>query len=227
MRILIVEDDPRISALLDQGMREEGYQVMVSPHGLQGLDAARSGGFDIIVLDLMLPGMDGYEVTRQLRKSGDRTPIIMLTARDSDTDAIRGLDLGADDYVTKPFSFDIFLARVRAVLRRGPVTAPVVLCAGDLQLDTGNHAASRSGRELVLAPREYRLLELLVRCSPRIVPRQTIMEEIWGFDSEVSENNLEAFVSQLRVKVDAGHAQRLIRTVRGVGYCVRSEEREE
>jgi two-component system response regulator MprA len=149
----------------------------------------------------------------------------MLTARDSDSDAIRGLDLGADDYVTKPFSFDVFLARVRAVLRRGPVVAPVIASVGDLELDSGSHIASRSGRALPLTPREFRLLELLVRSSPRVVPRQTIMEEIWGFDSEVSENNLEAFVSQLRIKIDGGGAPKLIRTVRGIGYCVR-EERE-
>lgn len=223
MRILIVEDDPRISSLLDQGMREEGYQVMVAAEGPLGLETAKACEFDVIVLDLMLPGLDGLEVARQLRKIGNRTPIIMLTARDSDRDAVRGLDLGADDYVTKPFSFDVFLARVRAVLRRGPISAPVIVSIGELELDSGAHFASLSGRELPLTPREFRLLELLVRSSPRVVPRQTIMEEIWGFDSEVSENNLEAFVSQLRAKVDTGGAQRLIRTVRGIGYCVREE----
>lgn len=223
MRILIVEDDPRISNLLDQGMREEGYQVTVSAEGPVGLQMAKTCEFDVIVLDLMLPGLDGFEVARQLRKVGNRTPIIMLTARDSDLDAVRGLNLGADDYVTKPFSFDVFLARVRAVLRRGPISAPVIVSVGELELDSGAHVVSRSGRELPLTPREFRLLELLIRSSPRVVPRQTIMEEIWGFDSEVSENNLEAFVSQLRSKVDTGGAQRLIRTVRGIGYCVREE----
>lgn len=223
MRILIVEDDPRISSLLDQGMREEGYQVMVAADGPRGLETARSCDFDVIVLDLMLPGLDGFELARQLRKVGNRTPIIMLTARDSDVDAVRGLDLGADDYVTKPFSFDVFFARVRAVLRRGPVSAPVIVSVGDLELDSGTHVASRSGRALPLTPREFRLLELLVRNSPRVVPRQTIMDEVWGFDSEVSENNLQAFVSQLRAKVDAGGVQKLIRTVRGIGYCVREE----
>lgn len=223
MRILIVEDDPRISSLLDQGMREEGYQVMVEADGPLGLETAKSCAFDVIVLDLMLPGLDGFDIARQLRKLGNRTPIIMLTARDSDVDAVRGLDLGADDYVTKPFSFDVFLARVRAVLRRGPVSVPVIVSVGDLELDSGDHVALRSGRPLPLTPREFRLLELLVRSSPRVVPRQTIMEEIWGFDSEVSENNLEAFVSQLRAKVDAGNVQKLIRTVRGIGYCLREE----
>lgn len=197
--------------------------MTVSAEGPVGLQMAKTCEFDVIVLDLMLPGLDGFEVARQLRKVGNRTPIIMLTARDSDLDAVRGLNLGADDYVTKPFSFDVFLARVRAVLRRGPISAPVIVSVGELELDSGAHVVSRSGRELPLTPREFRLLELLIRSSPRVVPRQTIMEEIWGFDSEVSENNLEAFVSQLRSKVDTGGAQRLIRTVRGIGYCVREE----
>lgn len=224
MRVLIVEDDARISSLLDQGLREEGFQTMVVADGVSGLDAAMSGDFEVVVLDLMLPRLDGFEVARQLRRAGNRTPVIILTARESDADVVRGLDLGADDYVTKPFSFDVFLARVRAVLRRGPVSAPVFATISDLQIDCSTHSATRAGRPLPLTPREFRLLELLVRNSPRVVPRQTIMEEIWGYDSEVSENNLEAFVSQLRAKVDAASQQKLIRTIRGVGYCLRRED---
>ena len=223
MRALIVEDDPRISRLLDQGMREEGYQTLVLADGVSGLDAAMSGEFEVVVLDLMLPRLDGFEVARQLRRSGNRTPIVILTARDSDADIIRGLDLGADEYLTKPFSFDVFLAKVRAVLRRGPVSAPIFATVSDLEIDCGAHRAARGGRQLSLTPREFRLLELLARNSPRVVPRQSIMEEIWGFDSEVSENNLEAFVSQLRAKVDAGSSKRLILTIRGIGYCLREE----
>lgn len=223
MRVLIVEDDPRISSLLDQGMREEGYQTLVVADGVAGLDAAMTGDFEVVVLDLMLPRLDGLEIARRLRRAGNRTPVIVLTARESDADVVKGLDVGADDYVTKPFSFDVFLARVRAVLRRGPVSAPIFATVADLQIDCGTHFATRAGRQLPLTPREFRLLELLVRTSPRVVPRQTIMEEIWGYDSEVSENNLEAFVSQLRSKVDVGHPQKLIRTVRGVGYCLREE----
>jgi DNA-binding response OmpR family regulator len=223
MRVLIVEDDARISSLLDQGMREEGFQTLVVADGVSGLNAAMSGDFEVVVLDLMLPRLDGFEVARQLRRAGNRTPVIMLTARESDADVVRGLDLGADDYVTKPFSFSVFLARVRAVLRRGPVSAPIFATVKDLQIDCGTHCATRAGRQLPLTPREFSLLELLVRNTPRVVPRKTIMEEIWGFDSEVSENNLEAFVSQLRAKVDAGNDQKLIRTVRGIGYCLREE----
>jgi two-component system copper resistance phosphate regulon response regulator CusR len=223
MRVLIVEDDPRIAGLLDQGMREEGFQTLVVSDGVSGLDAAMNGEFEVVVLDLMLPRLDGFEVARQLRKAGNNTPVIMLTARESDADIVRGLNLGADDYVTKPFSFDVLLARVRAVLRRGPVSAPIVATIADLEVDIEAHTATRAGRLLSLTPREFRLLELLVRNSPRVVPRHTIMEEIWGYDSDVSENNLEAFVSQLRSKVDAGNQRRLIWTVRGTGYCVRVE----
>ncbi|MEP7362711.1 MAG: response regulator transcription factor [Acidobacteriota bacterium] len=224
MRVLIVEDDHRISSLLDQGMREEGYQTLVVADGPSGLAAAMTGDFEAVVLDLMLPRLDGFEVARQLRRSGNRTPLIILTARESDADVVRALDLGADDYVTKPFSFDVFLARLRAVLRRGPVSVPVFATVDDLEIDSGAHRAVRAGSPLPLTPREFRLLELLARNSPRVIPRQTIMEEIWGFESEVSENNLEAFVSQLRSKVDAGNTRRLIRTVRGVGYCLRGED---
>lgn len=227
MQILVIEDDRRLSGLLEQGLGEEGYHVVPSFDGLSGLEAARSGMFQLVLLDLMLPGIDGLEVARQLRKAGNRTPIIMLTARDSDLDAVQGLDLGADDYVTKPFSFAVLLARVRAVLRRGPVSSPIIISVGDLEIDSGAHAASRAGRLLPLTPREFRLLELLARSSPRVVPRQTILEEVWGFNSEVSENNLEAFVSQLRAKVDAGAATKLIRTVRGIGYCIRIEDSRE
>jgi len=223
MRVLIVEDDPRISSLLDQGMREEGYQTLVVADGIAGLDAALTADPDVVVLDLMLPKLDGFQVAHRLRRAGKRTPIIILTARESDADIVRGLDLGADDYITKPFSFHVFLARVRAVLRRGPVSAPVFATVSDLSIDQGTHRATRAGRDLPLTPREFRLLELLVRNSPRVVQRQTIMEEIWGYDSEVSENNLEAFVSQLRAKVDAAGESRLIRTIRGVGYCLRPE----
>lgn len=226
MRALIVEDDPRISGLLDEGMTEEGYQTLVVGDGVSGLQAAMQGGFEVLVLDLMLPKLDGFEVARQLRRSGIQTPIIMLTARDADADVIRGLNLGADEYVTKPFSFDVLLAKVRAVLRRGPVTAPVFAKIADLEIDCGAYSVRRSGRPVSLTAREFRLLELLARSTPRVVPRHLIMEEIWGFNSEVSENNLEAFVSQLRAKIDAGSNRRLIRTVRGIGYCLREENDE-
>lgn len=221
MRVLIVEDDVRLASLLERGMQEEGCQTAVAGTGPHGLAAARSGEFQVIVLDVMLPGLDGFKVARELRRSGNPTPIVMLTAKDSESDTIDGLNLGADDYVTKPFSFDVLMARIRAVVRRGPVVSPIVASVGDLTIDGETHTATRGERCLSLTPREFRLLDLLVRSSPRVVPRQTILEHVWGFDSEVSENNLEAFVSQLRSKVDAEPGSKLIRTIRGVGYCVR------
>lgn len=221
MRALIVEDDLRIAGLLSQGLKEEGFDTLHVADGFAGLDAALKNEFEVIVLDLMLPRLDGFEVARRLRHNGVRTPIVVLTARESDGDVVKGLNLGADDYVTKPFSFEVFLAHIRAVLRRGPITAPVYLRIGDLEIDCAGHVATRGGQGLPLTPREFKLLELLARSSPRVVPRQMIMEEIWGYSSEVTENNLEAFVSQLRGKVDRGDRSKLIRTIRGVGYSLK------
>lgn len=223
MRLLVIEDDHRIANLLRQGLEEEGYQVVVASDGQTGLDLGQTGQFDMIILDLMLPRLDGYDVARNLRRAGNRTPILMLTARDSNQEVIRGLDLGADDYITKPFSLDIFLARVRAVSRRGPIPTPVILRIGDLELDPAAHVVLRSGRTISLTPREFALLELLTRSSPRVVTRQTILDSVWGYDSEVSPNNLEAFVSALRSKIDSAGGPKLIHTVRGVGYCLREE----
>ncbi len=223
MRLLVIEDDHRIAMLLRQGLEEEGYQVVLAADGRSGLELGRTAQFDMIILDLMLPQLDGTEVARSLRQEGNRTPILMLTARDSNQDVIRGLDLGADDYMTKPFSLDVFLARVRAVSRRGPIPTPTIFRIADLEVDPSAHVVSRAGRPVLLTPREFTLLELLARSSPRVVTRQTILEGVWGHDSEVSANNLEAFVSALRSKIDTAGGPKLIHTVRGVGYCLKEE----
>jgi len=223
MRLLVIEDDQRIANLLRQGLEEEGYQVVVASDGRSGLDLGRTEQFDMIILDLMLPQLDGNEVARSLREEGNRTPILMLTARDSNQDIIRGLNLGADDYITKPFSLDVFLARVRAVSRRGPIPTPAILRVGDLDVDPAAHMVSRAGRAIPLTPREFTLLELLARSSPRVVTRQAILEGVWGYDSEVSANNVEAFVSALRSKIDTAGGVKLIHTIRGVGYCLKEE----
>jgi len=223
MRLLVIEDDQRIANLLRQGLEEEGYQVVVASDGRRGLDLGRTEQFDMIILDLMLPQLDGNEVARSLREEGNRTPILMLTARDSNQDIIRGLNLGADDYITKPFSLDVFLARVRAVSRRGPIPTPAILRVGDLDVDPAAHMVSRAGRAIPLTPREFTLLELLARSSPRVVTRQAILEGVWGYDSEVSANNVEAFVSALRSKIDTAGGVKLIHTIRGVGYCLKEE----
>jgi DNA-binding response OmpR family regulator len=223
MRLLVIEDDHRIANLLRQGLEEEGYQVVAAFDGQTGLELGQTGQFDMVILDLMLPRLDGYDVARNLRRAGNRTPILMLTARDSNQEVIRGLDLGADDYITKPFSLDVFLARVRAVSRRGPIPTPAILRIGDLEVDRAAHVVSRAGRIIALTPREFTLLELLTRSSPRVVTRQTILDSVWGYDSEVSPNNLEAFVSALRAKIDSAGGPKLIHTVRGVGYCLKEE----
>jgi two-component system response regulator MprA len=192
----------------------------VAEDGAAGLEIARSMPFDVIVLDAMLPRMDGVTVARHLRDNRNRTPILMLTAKDSAADVIRGLDAGADDYLTKPFSFEILLARLRAVSRRGAIPRPVCLEVADLKLDPATHRVTRGTALLNLTPREYRLLELLMRNHTHVVTRDTILESVWGFDSDVNENTLEAFVRLLRLKVDS-REPKLIHTVRGTGYVVR------
>ncbi len=220
MQLLVVEDEPRMAELLRQSLAEDGHVVTVARDGLSALALAESTLFDTIVLDLMLPRLDGIEVARRLRAAGNRTPILMLTARDRVSDIVTGLDSGADDYITKPFALDELLARVRAVARRGPIAQPVVLSAADLTLDTGARVASRGGCSISLTRTEYLLLELLMRHAGRVVPRDAILAGVWGYDNGVEPNTLEAFVSLLRAKVDHGHGRRLIHTVRGVGYMV-------
>jgi DNA-binding response OmpR family regulator len=188
---------------------------------LEGLELARVYEFDVIVLDLMLPKVDGFEVARRLRHSGNQTPILILTARDAVPDIVKGLDLGADDYLTKPFSFEEFLARLRTVARRGSAPRPTRLQVADLTLDPASRQAIRGGREIRLSPTEYRLLELLMRRPGRVVSRTAIVEAVWGLENDIEENTLDAFVRLLRGKVDKGFSPKLIQTVRGIGYCLR------
>jgi DNA-binding response OmpR family regulator len=220
MQILVVEDEQRMAELLKRGLTEEGHMVVVARDGAAGLEIARSNPFDVIVLDVMLPRMDGMTVARRLRESRNQTPILMLTAKDAASDVIQGLDCGADDYLTKPFSFEILLARLRAVSRRGAIARPVCLEVGDVKLDPATRQVTRGDDVLNLTPREYSLLELLMRNAGHVVQRETILESVWGFDCDVNENTLEAFVRLLRLKVDA-REPKLIHTVRGVGYALR------
>jgi two-component system OmpR family response regulator len=220
MQILVVEDEARMASLLKRGLTEEGHQVVVTGDGNAGLDIARAGAFDVIVLDVMLPGMDGFTITRRLRDAHNQTPVLMLTARDAPHDEIKGLDAGADDYLTKPFSLAILLARIRAVSRRGVIARPVCLEIADLKLDPSTRGVTRGTTSISLTPREFSLLELLMRNHNRVVSRETILESVWGFDADVNENTLEAFVRLLRIKVD-NRGQKLIHTVRGIGYVIR------
>jgi DNA-binding response OmpR family regulator len=221
MWVLIVEDDSRMAALLEKGLAEEGHSVVTARDGREGLAAARSQSFNAIVLDIMLPGIDGCEVTRRLRAARVRTPVLMLTARDATPDIVAGLDAGADDYLTKPFSFAEFLARLRAVSRRGPVAQPVRLQLADLVLDPATHEVARAGRTIPLTRTEYRLLEFLMRRTNTVVSRDAIIAAVWGFEGTVENNTLDAFIKLLRGKIDNGHARKLLHTVRGFGYSLR------
>jgi DNA-binding response OmpR family regulator len=220
MQILVVEDERRMAELLRRGLTEEGHRVVVARDGAEGFDLARASAFDVIVLDVMLPRMDGLAVTRRLREARNQTPVLLLTARDNASDIVNGLDCGADDYLTKPFSFDIFLARIRAVSRRGAIPRTVCLEVGDLKLNPATRDVTRGADRVNLTPREYSLLELLMRNRGRVVGRDTILDSVWGHGCDVGENTVEAFVRLLRLKVDT-REPKLIYTVRGVGYTMR------
>ncbi len=224
MDVLVVEDDLRMAELLRQGLTEEGFAVTVSRDGREALGIAQAVPFDVIVLDVMLPALDGFTIARRLREGRNRTPILMLTARDSDQDVVTGLNLGADDYLTKPFSFKVLLARLRAVGRRGPVLQSVVLQAHDLKLDESTREVSRGNRAIHLTRTEYSLLLLLLRNTGRVVTRDSIIEKVWGYTTGIESNTLDAFVRLLRSKLEAPGEPKLIRTVRGVGYCLRKSE---
>jgi DNA-binding response OmpR family regulator len=195
--------------------------VVVARDGAEGYEIASASGFDVIVVDVMLPRLDGVALTRKLRGERNQTPVLMLTARDAPSDVIRGLDSGADDYLTKPFSFEVFLAHLRAVSRRGAIPRPVCLEVADVRLDPSTREVTRGGQPVSLTPREYSLLELLMRNPERVIARDTILESVWGYGCDVNENTLEAFVRLLRLKIDF-REPKLIHTVRGVGYVMRS-----
>lgn len=220
MQILIAEDERRMAELLGQALTEEGHHVVRAQDGREAIEIARSSAFDVIVLDVMLPRMDGLAVARKLREDRNQTPVLMLTARDAPSDIVNGLDAGADDYLTKPFSIDVLLARVRAVSRRGAIPRPVCLQVADLKLDPAAHSVTRGADSLSLTPREYKLLEVLMRNAGRAVSRATILESVWGFGADVTENSVEVFMRLLRFKVDY-REPKLIRTVRGFGYMLR------
>ena len=221
MRVLVVEDEIKMAALLKQGLEEQNHSVEVAYDGEAAMEVAGNYEFDVIVLDVMLPGLDGFEVARRLRRNHRQTPILMLTARDAISDVAHGLDVGADDYLTKPFAFPELLARLRALARRSPAMLPPQLTVGDLTLDPANRRVSRGEPDVQLTATEYRLLEFMMRRPGRVLTRAAIIEAVWGFNENVEDNNVEAFVSSLRNKIDRGFTQKLIHTIRGVGYCVR------
>jgi two-component system copper resistance phosphate regulon response regulator CusR len=220
MRILLVEDEPEIGAVVQRGLEKAGYRVEWRRDGASAREAAQTTFFALIVLDLMLPLMDGWAVCRELRAARDTTPILMLTARDAVEDRVRGLEMGADDYLTKPFAFSELLARVRALLRRDRIHKTATIQVADLVVDTAARRATRAGRELSLTPREYLLLEALAAREGYVLTRDAILERVWANDDAAS-NTVDVHVGTLRKKVDAGQAVRLIQTVRGLVYTLR------
>jgi heavy metal response regulator len=223
MRILVVEDEKKVASFIKKGLEEEHYAVDIAYDGEEGLALARINEYDLILLDIMLPRLDGMEVLRQIRRNGSNVPILMLTARDSVEDIVSGLDGGSDDYLTKPFSFAELVARVRALLRRKAREKTDILTVGDLSLSTSTHRVKRGKREIELTPKEYALLEYFMRNPNRILTRTLITEHVWDYHFDPETNVIDVYVNYLRKKIDQGFEKKLIHTIRGSGYMMRGE----
>ena len=224
MRVLIVEDDRKLAHQLKKGLDEEGHPASIVFDGKDGLEIAIGTEFDIIVLDVMLPTLDGFSLVRRLRHAGIATPVLMLTARDSPDDIVTGLDAGADDYLTKPFSFRVLLARLRALDRRKQVDPRTRLQVADLMLDPATHRVERAGAAVSLTRTEFAILDLLMKNAGKVIARDRLIQGVWGYDCEIESNTLDVFIRQLRLKVEPPGSRKLIHTVRGVGYTLHEEE---
>jgi len=218
MRLLVVEDEVRLATALQRGLISEGFAVDVFHNGPDGLHAAQEAAYDLIILDIMLPGLSGYRITEALRKQENWVPILMLTAKDGEYDEADALDLGADDYLTKPFSFVVLIARVRALLRRGATPRPTVLRVGDLVLDPAAHTVERAGTTVELTPREYSLLEFLMRKAGMAVSKSDILHHVWDAHYDGDANVVEVYIGYLRRKIDQPFERHSLQTVRGAGY---------
>jgi len=224
MRILVVEDEKKVASFIRRGLEAEHYTVDVAHDGEAGLARAIDQPYDLIILDIMLPGRDGFGVVRELRRGGRDVPVLLLTARAAVSDRVSGLDLGADDYLTKPFAFDELLARVRALLRRGASAPGPTISVADLSLDPSTRVVTRAGRRIDLTAREYALLEFFLRNPGRVLSRSVIAQHVWGVDFDTFTNVIDVYVNYLRRKIDASFAPRLLHTVRGAGYVLKEPE---
>ncbi len=220
MKLLVAEDEPKTARFLERGLSEAGFLVEVAADGWEGLRLVQSNSYDLCVFDIMLPGLDGLKLLKSMREAGQQTPVIFLTARDTTQDRVAGLELGADDYLVKPFAFSELLARIRTVLRRGPQREPIVLRVADLELDLAGHRATRAHQRLDLTAREFALLTLFVRRAGDVLTRTFIAESVWNLSSPADTNVVDVSIRRLRVKMDDPFPQKLIRTVRGVGYVL-------
>ena len=220
-RILVIDDDSTVTSVIKRGLVYDGYAVDTAATGAQGLTIARDRAPDLVILDVMMPGLDGYEVLERLRRANSSLPVMMLTAKDGPADQVKGLDLGADDYVVKPFRFEILSARVKALLRRCEQEHPEVMHFEDLSLDTGTRRAQRGDRTINLTSTEYELLRQFLLHPRRVVAKHVLMERVWGYEVEGSSNIVEVYVKQLRQKLEARGEPRLIHTFRGAGYVLR------
>ncbi len=223
MRVLVVEDERRLAAAVRRGLQAEGFVVDLAHDGTDGLHLAREGGYDALVLDLMLPGISGYKLCQQLRAEENWVPILILSAKDGEYDQADGLDLGADDYLTKPFSYVVLAARLRALLRRGAAPRPAVLQAGDLTLDPSTRRVCRGETEISLTPREFSLLEYLLRRAGQVVSKATLLEHVWDAYDSTELNAVEVYVGYLRRKIDTPFGRSGLKTVRGAGYRLASD----
>jgi two-component system, OmpR family, response regulator len=224
MRVLVIEDHERMAELIRRGLQEEAYAVDVAARAEDGLRLAASNDYDVMVLDLVLPDLDGFETLRRMRARGQWTPVLVLTARDAVDDRVKGLDAGADDYLTKPFAFPELLARLRALVRREATPRPPVLTAGDISLDPAHHAVEREGQPVELTPKEFALMECFMRNPGRLLSRAYLIEHAWDMSYDGDSNVVDVYVRYLREKVDRPFGRRSIETVRGLGYRLRTED---
>jgi heavy metal response regulator len=223
VRLLVVEDEPKVASFIQKGLEEEGYAVDVAADGEEGLALALAGVYDLIILDIRLPKMDGLRVLQLLRQDNLTTPVLLLTVRATIEDKVLGLDAGADDYLTKPFAFQELVARVRALLRRRAEAGPTILQVGDLSLDPARRTVARGGERIDLTPREFTLLDYFMRHPGRVLTRTMIAEHVWDYSFDTSTNVIDVYVNYLRKKIDAGREPKLLHTVRGVGYVLKAD----